>query len=799
LELRYSKGTRPQKGLNIAIAEGPTQTVPADYVLFMGLTPVATVEAKKKSKNVRGDLRQAERYAWGLKVMGDITLPAPKDATEDFPGWPTGQDKDGEALYYRVPFVYSTNGRAEHHRQIESLTGIWFRDLRKSTNLERPLNGWHTPDGIKKLLANNSAAAHEKLKDTGFELLGLRDYQTKAIEAAEQALENGDRNCLLALATGTGKTRLVIGLLYRLIESKRIERALFLVDRSALGEQAMGAFGTVRPDGTHTFREIFQVEGLEDIAPGLSTRVHIATVQGMVQRLFHPSSDDAIPPIDQYDCIIIDEAHRGYTLDKEMGEGELAVRSFRDYVSTYRRVLDHFDAIKIGLTATPALHTREIFGPPIYTYSYREAVIDGWLVDHEPPLRIITHLAKKGIKFAKGEKVTVVTGTGDAKTEELPDEMDFEIDAFNKVVITENFNRVVCEELVQHLDPESQEKTLIFCATDAHADLVVYELKKALQDYWGEEAIASNSVVKVTSRADKVPDLIRRYKNEKNPQIAVTVDLLSTGIDVPPIANIVFLRRVKSRILYEQMLGRATRLCPEIGKEVFRVYDAVDLYAALQPVSTMKPVVSDVKTNFEILITALTNPAAHSAPGKKEAQNYADNLHAQIVATLHRRVRKIENQSRKPDAAWLEAAGLFEEMTKSRLKDFPTFVRNMSPEKAATYFKERPGLPALIDKLLIAPSGDGQSYIVSEHKDQIYTVEHGYGESERPEDYLDAFKLFVQENANKIPALSVVTQRPSELTRQQLRELRIKLDEEGYALTTLRTAWKETKNEDIAA
>jgi type I restriction enzyme R subunit len=92
--------------------------------------------------------------------------------------------------------------------------------------------------------------------------------------------------------------------------------------------------------------------------------------------------------VDQYDCIVVDECHRGYLLDQELSETELTFRDFNEYISKYRRVLDYFDAVKIGLTATPALHTTQIFGEPVYTYSYREAVIDGWLIDHEPPYRI---------------------------------------------------------------------------------------------------------------------------------------------------------------------------------------------------------------------------------------------------------------------------------------------------------------------------------------------------------------------------------------------------------------------------
>src|SRR5215204_6317843 len=106
--------------------------------------------------------------------------------------------------------------------------------------------------------------------------------------------------------------------------------------------------------------------------------------------------------------MVIDECHRGYLLDRELSDAELSFRSQEDYISKYRRVLEHFDAVKIGLTATPALHTVQIFGNPVYTYSYREAVIDGYLIDHEPPIRIETALSQGGIVFAKGEQVELL-------------------------------------------------------------------------------------------------------------------------------------------------------------------------------------------------------------------------------------------------------------------------------------------------------------------------------------------------------------------------------------------------------
>ena len=190
----------------------------------------------------------------------------------------------------------------------------------------------------------------------------------------------------------------------------------------------------------------------------------------MVQRILYPGENQAPPPVDAYDSIIVDECHRGYLLDRELSDAELMFRSYDDYISKYRRVLEYFDAVKIGLTATPALQTVQIFGAPIFTYTYREAVIDGFLVDHEPPIKIKTERSEHGIIWHAGDEVKVY----DARRSRVdlytaPDEIKLEVEDFNRKVITEPFNRVVCEYLARELDPASRQKTLIFCANDAHA------------------------------------------------------------------------------------------------------------------------------------------------------------------------------------------------------------------------------------------------------------------------------------------------------------------------------------------
>ena len=788
----FGKGARPEAGKCKAIAEWPTASGPADYVLFHGLTPLAIVEAKKYGSDISGDILQAERYSQDYQIKGEEKLPNPAGQAGHFPGWLASDDVNGAFRYYRIPFAYATNGRP-YLRQLETKSGIWFRDLRLRSNHARPLNGWHTPDHLVRLLESDALASETMLRGEPFGYLGLRDYQVRAVQAVEANIAQGVRACLLAMATGTGKTRTIIGLIYRLLKTKRFNRVLFLVDRNSLGEQAQNAFKDMRLEQNQNFTEIYDVKELGDIVPDSATKVQVATVQGMVRRIFGDSSEI---PIDRYDCIIVDEAHRGYILDREMGEGELEIRSEADYISSYRRVLDHFDAVKVALTATPAQHTVEIFGHPVFTYTYREAVVDGWLIDHEPPIRIVTQLAEQGIHFDKGESVHIVKpATGSLDIATLPDELDFDIDAFNRLVITENFNRIVCEELAKQLDPTGEQKTLIFCANDNHADLVVKLLKEALDKVWGQ--IDDRTVMKITGRTDKPLTAIRLYKNERLPLIAVTVDLLTTGIDVPPICNLVFLRRVRSRILYEQMLGRATRLCPEVDKEVFRIFDAVDIYTALDPVSTMKPVVQSVSIPLAQLFTEISDEKSHQAPGSEEGRTHADDVRDQIVVRVRSLIRRaLKNLAEHPGLK--EPLDLLERIAGVPLKDWPESLKKCNTAEIAALVRSTPTMLKLLERLQLGGNG-GFGQVISTHDDQLIAIETGYGKAKKPEDYLDAFRQFILDNRNKIAALNIAMTRPRELTREDLRQLRLALAEAEFSETAIRTAWREAKSEDIAA
>ena len=776
-EIRYSKGSRPAKGHNMAIAEWPTDSSVgkkgyADYALFIGLQLVAIIEAKAEHKDIPSVLDyQGKDYPRNIRA---------EDAKYQICTW-------GE---YKVPFTFATNGRP-YLEQYKTKSGIWFLDLRQSDNVPKALHGWISPDGIMEKLEKDIQAGNQALQNLSYDLLrdkdglNLRDYQVKAIQAAEKAVMEGKKTALLAMATGTGKTRTVLGMIYRFLTTNRFRRILFLVDRTALGEQAHDVFKEVKLEDLMTLDEIYNIKGLDDKLIDKETRIQVATVQGMVKRILYTEDGDSKPSVTDFDLIIIDEAHRGYILDKEMDDAELLYRDQRDYQSKYRSVVEYFDAVKIALTATPALHTTEIFGQPVFKYTYREAVIEGYLVDHDAPHRYETKLSSEGIHYIPGQTVTIFDPvTGEITNSELlEDELNFDVEQFNRQVITRSFNETVLEEISRSIDPENPKesgKTLIFAVNDDHADMIVDILK----NIYAETGVDGNAIMKITGKAGggdpkKIQEAIKRFKNEDYPSVVVTVDLLTTGIDVPEINTLVFMRRIKSRILFEQMLGRATRLCPKIKKTHFEIHDPVGVYDSLEEVNTMKPVVANPTATFDQLLEGLKTV---------EDQKQVENQINQIIAKLQRKKRNLDSTT---------------------LEHFASMTGGMTPEQFIADIKKRPVEDArnrlLTNEELFAllqahkPNG-GKPVVISDKEDELISHTRGYGKNDqRPEDYLDAFSQYVITNMNEIAALKIICTRPRDLTRASLKNLKLALDREGFTTQQLNTAISELANEEMAA
>ncbi len=731
-----------------AVEEYETAEGPADYVLFHRGEALAAVEAKRLSLGPQNVLVQAQRYARGFR-----------GGRFNFHG-------------FGLPFVYSTNGET-----------FWFQDLQKQESRSRQVVSFHTPLALREFLGHNAAAARTWLKAHSIDNQFLHPYQRDAIASVEKALLTGKRRMLVAMATGTGKTFTTIGLIYRLMKSGFARRILFLVDRRALAAQAAGAMAVFEPEPGLKFDRMYEVfsqrfrrddleeqfkfdpkilpaEYLTDPKPR-DVFVYVCTIQRMRINLFgregafgvsrepsdeEPDADILDIPIHAFDCVIADECHRGYTSAEE---------------SKWREVLDHFDGVKIGLTATPAAHTKAYFRDIVFRYEYERAVREGYLVDYDA-VRIHSDVTMNGVFLKEGEEVGLKdTETGQLSFDVLEDERVFPAEDLEEKLTAPDRNRKIVGEFAKYARSQEAErgifpKTLVFAVNDlphiSHAD----QLVEMLREEFGK---GDAFVQKITGSptVDRPLQRIREFRNRPNPGIVVTVDMLSTGVDIPRIENILFLRPVKSRILFEQMLGRGTRRCDEIHKTHFTVFDVLGILEYFRNASafTAEPPSKPPRPIREIIEAIYNN------------QDRDYNVRA-LVKRMQRIAKNVSAEGRTHFAFLL--AG----------QDIGDFARSL-PERLERSWSDTMALlrsEALLDYLENYPRAP-RTFIVADSVEDLVVSEYLFrttdGRDLKPEDYLIAFEQFVRENQARIEAIRILLTRPANFRVEHLKELREKL------------------------
>lgn len=744
----FSEGLNLAELRHHAVEELPTDSGPADYALVAEGQLLGIVEAKKLTLGPRAALTQAERYSRGAAA-----------SSLNFHG-------------YRVPFLYSTNGEV-----------IYFHDVRDPLATSRKLAEFHTPSALREMLGRNMSQAAETLTSLSNDHPLLRDYQTAANAATEQAIADHKRQMLIAMATGTGKTYTLVNQCYRLLKSQVARRILFLVDRRSLAAQAVRAFSVFEPEPNLKFDKLYEVYsnkfqkedfGDEDAFDAkMMPRdylldpqpkhvfVYVCTIQRMAinllgrQAVFSEEGNDIDEdaeemrlPIHAFDIIVADECHRGYTTAEQ---------------SVWRTVLDHFDAIKIGLTATPAAHTKAYFHDVVFRYTYEQAVREGHLVDWDL-VKIKSDVRINGVFLKEGETVEAIDPvSGAEKLDVLEDERSFESTDVERKVTSPDSNRKILLELKKYADEHEERygrfpKTLIFAANDlphtSHAD----ELCKLAVDIFGR---GESFVRKITGRVDRPLQAIREFRNRPNPGIAVTVDLLTTGVDIPDLEFIVFLRSVKSRILFEQMLGRGTRKGDKFpDKSHFTVFDCFDgtLVAFFKNSTTMttEPPDKPARTIAEVIEDIWAN----------RDRDYN-------IRCLTKRLQRIDKEM-AAEARDLFAAhgvpdgdmGKFAAQLAGKLKkDFTgtmQLLRNTEFQNCLETYPRRP------KTFLRAP--DNEDTVSSE-----YLIRDGRGQEHKPEDYLNLFARFVRENPAHIEAVRILLDRPADWGTEALKELKQKL------------------------
>ena len=584
------------------------------------------------------------------------------------------------------------------------------------------------------------------------------------------------------MATGTGKTFTFVNEIYRLMKSGVAKRVLFLVDRRALAAQAVRAFSAYEAEPGKKFDQLYEVYSSrfqkedfgedEKFDPKIMPQryltdpqaghafVYVATIQRMAinilgrQAIFgtgdEVADDDAEKidiPVHAFDVIVADECHRGYTSQE---------------ISTWRSTLDHFDAIKIGLTATPASHTTAYFTQKVFEYPYERAVRDGHLVDYDV-VNIRSNVRMQGVFLKEGENVEVVDfETGLSKMDQLEDERPFETTELERSVTAPESNRKIVEEVKKYADEHEKRhgrlpKILVFAVNDlphtSHADQVV----DLARDVFGKgDAFAE----KITGRVDRPLQKIREFRNRPNPGVAVTVDLLSTGVDIPDLEFIVFMRPVKSRILFEQMLGRGTRKGERCSdKDHFTVFDCFD-----------GTLLAYFKNSTGI---TAEEPAPPTRTIDEIVKSIWDNRDRDYnIGCLVKRLQRIDKA-----------------MAGEAREDFKVFVPDGD---LARYARGLPGAlrSDFVEAMKLLQNKDFQNLLVGYQRPQrtfirayeqpdevssMMVLRDVAGREYKPDDYLVAFERFVRENPEHIDAVRILLDRPRDWTASALRELRDKL------------------------
>lgn len=508
----------------------------SDYVLLgKNGKSLAVIEAKKTSRDAALGREQAKQYCYNIQ----------------------------KRLGGELPFCFYSNG-------LET----WFWDLENAP--PRKVAGFPTRDDLDRLatIRRNRKPLTQEFINTS---IAGRDYQIRAIRAVLDGIEQKRRDFLLVMATGTGKTRTCIALVDALMRAGHAEKVLFLVDRIALREQTLAAFKEYLPNEPR-----WPNVGEKLIAK--DRRIYVATYPTMLN-LIRDEPLQLSPHF--FDFIVVDESHRSI-------------------YNTYGEVLDYFKTITLGLTATPTdiidHNTFQLFncedGLPTFAYTFEEAV------NHVPPflcnfqvMKIQTRFQMEGISkrtiSLEDQKQLILQGKD-------VEEINFEGTQLEKQVINKGTNTLIVKEFMEECIKDANGvlpgKTIFFCSTKAHARRIEEIFDRLYPQYHGELA---KVLVSDDSRVYGKGGLLDQFTNHDMPRIAISVDMLDTGIDVREIVNLVFAKPVYSYTKFWQMIGRGTRLleadkikpwCPE--KDVFLVLDCWDNfeYFKLEPRGkTLKP------------------------------------------------------------------------------------------------------------------------------------------------------------------------------------------------------------------
>lgn len=737
----------------------------ADYVLFLNGKAAAVIEAKREEISLDNPqlIAQAENYT--------------TKALDSMPLW---EDP--------IPFVFLSNGKE-----------IAFKDCRQEDAKYEKLKYFKRPWDIARYLRLNEFAGLPYLAPEG-----LRSCQYEAITNLEASFKEGNRRALMVLATGSGKTFTACMMIYRMLAFTPMRRVLFLVDRTNLGNDAATALKTFKlTENKNAMAQIFGIEQLNsklinELSKEKNTTrslVAISTIQRLYAALsgkddtstekdedtpFYQTEDaifygtpertvelpetPCLPP-DFFDLIIIDECHRSI-------------------YSNWQKVLTYFKTARlVGLTATPIPETVAFFNNNIVAnYSYEDSVKDNVNVDFRI-YRIKTQLSEEGGEIQAGDTIiSTIRGEDKSKEQTAICDREFEKNKLNRSIVVpdqirkilQEYKDVVYTQMYPNRDPNYDylPKTLIFAVNEGHAKAIVEIAKEVFE----RKADDDKFVQRITYSCDDTKKLIHQFRYDVDFRIAVTVTLVATGTDVPPLEVLLFLNDIRSETLYAQMKGRGCRtISPSqlqsvtpnaTSKELFYIIDAVGV------------------TESEKVMPSIIVPGDDKIPNQTLAQILEkmamNNLSDDLFILLANKLSAIGGRATPEDLAdytslceitpsdWAQI--IFKRIDKG---DLPPFVSNLedNTERYNVIRKLLENIPAR-HKLIEMARG-----YVKELPDKTDTVIYSGFSTEEAKSYTQAFKEYIQNHKDEIEALRLIYNHDvGKLTREHIDELKSKLE-----------------------
>lgn len=752
-------------GPGIAVREFPTKAGPVDYALFTNRKAVGVLEAKPAGSTLSGVAEQTSKYI--------------RNFPENIPHTSSP-----------LPFAYESTG-------VET----YFRNNKDPNPLSRRTFSFHKPETLLKL-AKQEATLRERLKNLPPLISSsLRDCQIEAITNLEKSLKEAKPRALIQMASGSGKTYTAVSFVYRLIKFAKANRILFLVDRRTLGRQTRGEFAQyTTPDDHRKFTELYNVQLLSGPNIDPVSKVCITTIQRLYSMLKGKEFDveqDEISladlttgqikevtynpniPIETFDFIITDECHRSI-------------------YNQWRQVLEYFDAFIIGLTATPAKQTFGFFNQNlVMEYNHERAVADRVNVGYEI-YRIRTRITEKGSKVEAGYHIDKRDRhTRKIRWEQLEEDLKYDEKALDRSVVAADQIRTVIrtfkEKLFTEIFPGRTEipKTLVFAKDDSHAEDIV----QIIREEFGK---GNEFCKKITYRTtgDKPENLIASFRNSYNPRIVVTVDMISTGTDIRPLECLLFMRDVKSRVYYEQMKGRGTRVISstdlkavtpdEEHKTHFIIVDAVGVTESDKTDS--RPLERKKSVSFDKLVQSIAIGQRDEDTLMTMAGRLA-KLNIQLEEEQHKELKEaakgrslieITNElldSVDPDKHIEKAREMYEVETPS--DDQIEKAAEKLTTKSCRVFDD-----PIFRKTLIEIKKQQYQIIDIVSQDAIIATEFDTGQAEEA---VQSFKEFIKANKDEILALQIIYNQPYEkrhLTYEMIRKLANTMKKPPYNLST---------------